>query len=268
VAWGLSDFLGGWWSRRNGAWITAVAVQVGSIATTVVAWMFLGGPLTPRDVLWAVLAGIGMGAGTGLLYRGLAKGAMGVVAPISALSAAVVPLTVGLLLGERPGLWAVLGIGAALPAIWLVSSDPEERAGRILSRDGALDGLLSGAGFGVAFVGLDQMTRASELTPVMIMQLVSIVPILLIARVSGEAAIPRSGSAWSAVWIGPLGAGANVAFMRAAQLGELTITSVLASLYPAITVLLAVLVLRERVRPTQAAGLALAALAVILISRP
>jgi drug/metabolite transporter (DMT)-like permease len=245
--------------------VTTVAVQAGALATISLAWLFQGGLVSIRDVAWALVAGAGMGVGTALLYRGLARGAMGVVAPVSALSAALVPLAVGLALGERPGLWAMLGIAAALPAIWLVASDPTEGG---FSSAGVTDGLWSGIGFGVAFVALGQRTPDAGLAPLVIVQLVSIPPVVLLARVMGAKSIPQTRSAWSAAWIGPLGAGANVAFVWAVQIGQLTVTSVVASLYPAATVALATALLREPLRRHQVVGLALAGFAVGLISLP
>ena len=261
VAWGVSDFLGGLWSRRHGPWVTALVVQVGALIAMTSAWLLHPHPLTTAQTLWALLTGIGVGAGTGLLYRGLSRGSMGIVAPLSAVTAALVPVTVGLATGERPTVWATVGISAALPAIWLISADLHDGG-----RGGELDGLLSGLGFGLAFVGLAQAGPQAGFARLAIIQLGSIVPILVLARVVGEKAIPRSRAAWAAAWIGPIGATANIAFVWAVQHGQLTVTSVLASLYPAVTVVLAALVLRESIRRTQATGLALATLAVVLIS--
>jgi drug/metabolite transporter (DMT)-like permease len=264
LGWGLSDFLGGLWSRRHGAWVIAVAVQGGSFIATLMAWLITGAStLATHDVLWAVVAGVGMGAGTGLLFRGLARGTMGVVAPLSALLAALMPLVLGLARGERPGASAVIGIAVALPAIWLVAAESEAATA---SARGASDGLLSGVGFGMAFIGIDQLTDHAGIGPLVVMQAISILPVLLLAWAASERAVPRNRRAWSAACIGVLGATANVTFLLAVERGPLTVTSVLASLYPAVTVILAVLVLRERIRRSQAAGLGLAALAVVLIS--
>ena len=263
MAWGISDFVGGLWSRRESPWVVAFVVQTGALAAAAVVALVAGQPISAPDGLWAVVAGLAAGAGTALLYRGLARGSMGVVAPMSAVTAAVVPTTGGVAMGERPGAWAVLGIALALPAIWLVSADRREK-----SRTGTWDGLWSGLGFGIYFLGSGQIDTEHALTPLALIQAVAFIPIMLLAALRREPLLPRSRSAWAVLWIGPLVAAANTAFLWAANLGQLAVTSVLASLYPAVTVALAAVVLRERIRGWQAVGLGLAAFAVILISLP
>src|SRR3954447_26167843 len=159
LAYGLSDFLGGFVSRRTSAWSVAVVGQSSSAACTALVALFVAGEATPADFGWAVLAGVGVGVGTGFLYRGFASGRMGVVAPVSAVGAALVPVLVGAVSGERLSLWVWLGVVAALPAIWLVSSAPsaDARAGRGALGAGLLDGALAGLGFGVLFAALGQV---------------------------------------------------------------------------------------------------------------
>ncbi|MGB3335674.1 MAG: EamA family transporter, partial [Devosia sp.] len=122
ACWGVSDFFGGVFSKRHGAWVTTVAVQLGALAGTAVAVLLLGGSPTHADWAWGTAAGLGVGAGTAYLYRGLSTGRMGVVAPVSAVGAALVPVAVGVSTGERPGVTAAVGIVIALPAIWLIAS--------------------------------------------------------------------------------------------------------------------------------------------------
>jgi drug/metabolite transporter (DMT)-like permease len=188
---------------------------------------------------------------------------MGVVAPMSAVTAALLPMAVGVATGERPGARAAVGICLALPAIWLISADTREQG-----RSGTWDGLWSGLGFGVYFLGSGQIQPEHALTPLALIQAVAFVPIVLLASMRREPLLPRAGSAWTVLWIGPLVALANAAFLWAVHLGQLVITSVLASLYPAVTVALAAIALREGIRRWQGVGLGLAALAVVLISMP
>jgi uncharacterized membrane protein len=153
TGWGVSDFFGGVFSKRHGAWVTTVAVQLGALAGTAVAVLLLGGSPTLADWVWGAAAGVGVGAGTAFLYRGLSTGRMGVVAPVSAVGAALVPVLVGVSIGERPGLTAVVGIVIALPAIWLIAStdDAQPRPAideRGSASTGLLDGVLAGVGFG------------------------------------------------------------------------------------------------------------------------
>src|SRR5919112_5831245 len=126
LAYGLSDFLGGILSRRTSAWSVAVVGQSSSALCTAVVALFVSGNPSAADFRWALLAGVGTGVGTGFLYRGLSSGRMGVVAPVSAVGAAFVPVLAGTVAGERPSILVWLGILAALPGIWLVSGTPDD----------------------------------------------------------------------------------------------------------------------------------------------
>ncbi|HET7325889.1 MAG TPA: DMT family transporter [Nocardioidaceae bacterium] len=269
VMYGLSDFVGGLLSRRTSVWPVAVVAQVASTALTGTAALLLPGQATPADWAWGALAGVGAGAGTAFLYRGLATGRMGVVAPLSAVGSALLPVVVGLVTGERPALWTWIGIGCALPAIWLVSraADSVELGGsghRV--GEGVVDGLLAGMGFGVLFAALGQVRDSAGLGPLALTQLASIVVVIALAAALRQPWVPRDRVAWRAVGVGALGAAATVLFLFASQSGLLTVASVLSSLYPAFTVLLAATVLREHIHRTQAVGLALAAAAVSLVA--
>jgi drug/metabolite transporter (DMT)-like permease len=220
-----------------------------------------------------VLAGLGSGAGAGFLYRGFAAGRMGVVAPVSAVGAAVVPLLVGVISGERPALLAWVGIGAALPGIWLVSREPvpedtgHAEAGRhSATAAGVVDGLLAGLGFGVLFAALGQIPDSAGLWPLALTQLLSVPAVVVIAGLLRERWMPRHRTAWHAVWVGLLSTVATAAFLLATQRGFLTISGVLASLYPAFTILLAAVVLKEHIHRAQAAGLVLCGGAVALVA--
>src|SRR4051794_12084722 len=190
LAYGLTDFLGGILSRRTSAWSVAVVAQVSSTACTVAVAASRGGDPAPAHLGWAVLAGVGSGAGTGFLYRGFATGRMAVVAPVSAVGAAVVPVLAGTLTGERLSFVVWLGILAALPGIWLVSSTPDDpvahadrdpRRGSLA--EGLVDGVLAGLGFGMLFAALGQVPDSAGLWPLALCQLVSIPAVVLLAVV-------------------------------------------------------------------------------------
>ncbi|HJR90654.1 MAG TPA: DMT family transporter [Aeromicrobium sp.] len=269
AGWGVSDFYGGVFSKRHGPWVTSVAVQLGALAGTVLAVLLLGGSPTAADWAWGAAAGLGVGAGTAFLYRGLSTGRMGVVAPVSAVGAAVVPIAVGLSTGERPGPLAAAGILIALPAIWLIAStdgnSPGAEARDVRESTGMLDGVLAGIGFGAGFVCIDRFQPAAELTPLLATQVVSLVPVMALALGTRQPFWPRR-QAWIGFILGPLGTLANACLLWAVQAGLLSVVSVLVSLYPAVTVALAASVLHERIHRAQAFGLGLAALAVALIS--
>lgn len=276
LGYGLSDFVGGVVSRRTSAWAVAVVVQLtATVPTAAVALLFAGSP-EGVDLSWGLLAGIGSGVGVGFLYRGFSRGRMSVVAPLSAVGAALVPVTVGLLLGERPGLLVSLAIVAALPGIWLVAQGEgattpsgqlgqDEQADGRTGGSGVLDGVLAGIGFGVMFAALGQVPEEAGLWPLTLALAVSTVAVAGLASVLGHSWWPDRGS-WAALPAGPLSAVAVVCFQLATRSGLLAVSSVLASLYPAATILLAMAVLRERIHPGQAVGLVLCGFTVALVA--
>ncbi len=265
---GLSDFVGGVVSRRASVWQVAVVTQVAAIVLVGVAALVVGGSPTTSEWLWGALAGVGTGAGTAFLYRGLSSGRMSVVAPISAVGAALIPVAVGFLTGDRPPILTWIGIGCAIPAIWLVSTTPgpdtAERRGRL--DPGVVDGVLAGMGFGLMFAALGQVSDSAGLGPLAAAEVVSVFAIVILATLLGHGWLPRERDSWWGLVVGALAAVAAILFLVASQTGMLTVAAVLASLYPVFTVLLAAVVLRERVAPAQAVGLVLALAAVVLVA--
>lgn len=270
LCYGFSDFLGGVLSRRTEVWSVAVVAQAGGFAGVLVAALLVTGNPADQALVWGAVSGLGNGAGTAFLYRGLAVGRMSVVAPLSAVGAALLPVTVGLVTGERPAALAWLGIGCALPAIWLISAGEgdEDVTGHTVARasTGVVDGIIAGLGFGFLFVALGQVPEGSGLMPVVLGQAVAVLVIVVLATVMRRPWVPRDRHAMAGLAVGALGATGVVLFQFATQTGLLAIASVLSSLYPAFTVLLAVLVLREHVHRGQGVGLALAGAAVTLVA--
>jgi drug/metabolite transporter (DMT)-like permease len=266
LAYGLSDFFGGVVSRRTSVWPVALTACGGAGLGTLVLALTVPGHPTGADLAWGLLAGVGSGVGTTFLYRGFARGRMGVVAPVSAVGAALLPAAIAVATGERPSLVVWLGIAVALPGIWLVSREPSsgEDSG---SAEGLLDGILAGVGFGLLFAALGQVPDGAGYWPVMASQIVSLVAVVVAALLLGGDPRPRQALEW---W-GGLGAGvlasiAVVGFLLARQSGLLSVAAVLTSLYPAFTVLLALLVLGERLHRAQAIGLALCAVSVACVA--
>jgi drug/metabolite transporter (DMT)-like permease len=252
----------------------AVVGQLSSSVCTAAIALALPGSPGPADFAWALLAGVGSGMGTGFLYRGFSTGRMSVVAPVSAVGAAVVPVLVGALGGERPSTLVWLGIVAALPGIWLVASVPEDDLARLdvaersrpPAADGVVDGVLAGLGFGVLFAALGQVPDSAGIWPLTVTQLVSVPVVVLLAVALRAAWVPRGRRVRWALLAGPLGAVATGAFLLASQRGFLSVAGVLASLYPASTVLLAAVLLRERIHRAQGLGLGLCAAAIALVA--
>jgi drug/metabolite transporter (DMT)-like permease len=270
LMYGVSDFIGGLASRRTSIWPVGLLACVGALAGSVVIALFRPGDPTAHDFLWGLLAGVGSGSGTAFLYRGLSAGRMGVVAPVSAVGAVVVPLLVGLLAGERPAGVAWLGIAVALPGIWLVSREEGAVDGATTGRGresvGLLDGILAGVGFGLLFAALGQVPETAGYWPLVANQASSVVSMGLVAVLLGGNPIPRRrAEAWGLL-PGVLATLAVLLFLLARHHGLLSLAAVITSLYPAFTVLLAITVLRERIHRAQAAGLVLCALTVTLVS--
>lgn len=264
LLYGCSDFLGGLASRRTSAWAVAFVASLAGAGFVLAAALLVGGSPDRGDLAWGALAGLGNGFGTAFLYRGLASGRMGVVAPISGVGAAVVPVAVGLATGERPGALVWAGILAALPGIWLVSREPTHLP--TARTGGVLDGVLAGLGFGTLFAALGQIPDGAGLLPLALNQLVAAVLVAGLATAAGASWRPSDRHAWAGVACGALGAAATGAFLLAAQSGALTVAAILASLYPAFTILLAATVLREHVHRSQALGLLLCGVAVACVA--
>ena len=221
-----------------------------------------------RAIAWGLASGLAGGTGTLVLYRGLARGQMSVVGPVSAVGAAVFPVLAGVALGERPGLLAVAGVLAALPAIVLVAASGALRArlGRGLLGGGVLEGVGAGLAFGILFIGLAQAGRNAGLWPVASEQTGTLLPVLLVAvktRVPLRIPVRAAGLP---VLAGASGMAATLAYFYATHFSMLAVAAVIVSLYPGATVLLARVVLHERFSLAQRAGLGLCALAVAAIA--
>jgi drug/metabolite transporter (DMT)-like permease len=267
AVYGLSDFLGGFVSRRASVWAVALASQIGALVVIgIAAWLLVDGRPTIGDLSWGALAGLGTGSGTAFLYRGLAEGRMGVVAPISAVGTALVPVAVGVVTGDRPSAVVWIGIACAIPAIWLVSASERSPAAAERMGAGVVDGILAGVGFGLMFSALGQVPERAGLAPLLAAEVSSVLAVVALAVAMGHAWRPRQRAAWWGLVVGALSAFAAVMFLYATQAGMLTVSAVLSSLYPVFTVLLAATLLRERIGGLQAVGLALAGAAVVMVA--
>jgi drug/metabolite transporter (DMT)-like permease len=269
---GVSDFVGGLVSRRTSVWPVGLLACVGALAGSLVLAVTQTGDASGADLGWGLLAGLGSGSGTAFLYRGLSTGRMGVVAPVSAVGAVLVPLVVGLLAGERPDLLAWAGIVLALPAIWLVSREEGAVDGSAPSPDtggvgvGLLDGVLAGVGFGVLFAALGQVPDTAGYWPLVGTQATSVVSMAVVALVLGGDPVPRRVTELWGLLPGLLATLAVLFFILATHHGLLSLAAVITSLYPAFTVLLAIVLLREHVHRAQAVGLGLCAVTIVCVS--
>ncbi|MEO6606030.1 MAG: DMT family transporter [Aeromicrobium sp.] len=263
LAYGISDFLGGIIAKKASPWQVAVVGQTSSGFFSLIAALFISGSPTSNDIALGALAGLGGGFGVVFLYRGLATARMGVVAPLSAIGTALLPVAVGLATGDRPSKLAVIGIVCAFPAIALISRVVDDNPAH---RGGVTDGILAGVGFGALFVFLGQVGDDAGLYPLAASQVTSVLAIIVMATILRQGWVPRDRGSWKAVTMGPLGATAQGSFLYATHHGLLSVVSVISSLYPASTVLLAAVILREKIHGWQGVGLVFAIVAVALVA--
>lgn len=266
VTYGVGDFFGGIAAKRNTATVVVALSQgFGLLCLAAVVALDRGADPVADDLVAGASAGsIGM-IGVVLLYRGLAGGTMSVVAPITAVGAGVVPFAWGLVTGERPSAVALAGVAAALAAVVLVSAaDAVEE--RTATGQDVLLALGAGAAFGCVFILLGTTEDQSGLWPVLAARVASVSLVTTGVLATGQRLRPASGSFPTIAAAGLLDVTANGLYVIAARVGLLSLVSVLSSLYPAATIVLARFVLRERMNRVQLAGVALALTGVALIA--
>jgi len=252
LSWGLGDFLGGLTSRTQHVLTVLVVSQVAGIAAAM-TWVVASGegfPGWPSTAL-AAAAGVGGCLGIASLYRGMAVGAMGIVAPVSAV-AAVIPFVVGIASGDRPSVLQIAGILLALAGVGVASREPRERGGG--QADGIGLALLAALGFGLYFVFADLAADDSVPFAVVTARGMSLLLALVAALVVGASLRPARATWPALVAVGLCDVGANMLFSLAVTRGYLSVVSVLSALYPVVTVALAAVVLHERVSRTQRLG--------------
>jgi drug/metabolite transporter (DMT)-like permease len=243
--------------------------QLAALVPLVLATALIGDPAPSAGAIaWGLAAGMAGLLGLSAFYRGLAVGTMSIVAPIAA-TGAVVPVVVGLVAdGERPGAAQVAGLAFALVGVVLAAREPERAGAAARSGRAALGlALVAAAGFGVTLVALERSTAAAGVPWAMLIARGLEIVVLIAAACVLRPAPPSGARAWRAlVVVGLFDVSANALFAVATTQGLLSIVSVLASLYPAATVLLARTMLHERVSRTQEAGVLVILAGVVAIS--
>jgi drug/metabolite transporter (DMT)-like permease len=272
VLYGSADFFGGLTARRANTIATVFLSQFAGLVLLLLVLPFLPTTVVSyRDWIWGFVAGFSGGIGVALLYRALALGAMAVVAPTTAVIAAIIPVLFAFVVGERLRPLTLVGIALAFVAIVLVSrpqrsADSPLQSGFRSLPPGVFLAVLAGVAVGLFFLSLARTTMAAGMWPLIAARIASIVLFGLIALVSGRTLRMSASATTTAVTGGTLDMLANALYMIAARIGPLSIVVTLASLYPASTVILARLVLGERISLMQGFGLgcALAAVAIIV----
>jgi drug/metabolite transporter (DMT)-like permease len=261
--WGAGDFTGGLSARRSDP-IRAVlfSYTVGLAAMVILALARREQLTTPADLAWGALAGLSGMLGVGFLFRGFTSGRMGIVAPVSAVLAAALPVLFEALTKGLPGQLQLAGFIVALLGIWLLSR-PQRLSG---PPKGLGMAILAGLGFGGFFIGLGQVGQNAVFWPLAAGRAASVAVLLAFTLITRRSLnLPRR-SLGLFVLAGLLDVGGNLFFLLSIQIGRLDVTAVLGSLYPAVTALIAWWAIKERLTLTQIFGVALAVLAIVLIT--
>ncbi|WP_205868893.1 DMT family transporter [Mycolicibacter senuensis] len=265
---GTGDFLGGLASRRvSPLRVLLVSTPLALVGLTATA-VATGGPIHPGAVGWGAACGLALGVASWWFYAALRSGPISVVSPLSAVVTAGVPVTAGLIRGERPGLVASVGIVLALVAVVLVSrevTDEDVRPHRFTPKVAWLT-IGAGVGFGLNFVFIEKAPVESVLWPLMFARLAATVVVIIIAAAAGDLRLPSGTPMKLSLTAGMMDVGANVAMLLALRNSSLSLGGMLISLFPVVTVLLAIAVLRERVHPWQVVGMAAAVVSVAMIT--
>jgi drug/metabolite transporter (DMT)-like permease len=267
LCWGVSDFIGGLSARRLPLLFVMVSSQAAGLAVVIGVVAIRG---TDAPALVRLLPAVGGGlAGIAALtsfYRALAIGTMSVVAPIAATGVSV-PVVVGIARGDHPAASQLIGIVIAVIGVVLASREHGpgiEDPGA--SRASVALALLAAGGFGCYFVGVQSSARADPMWALLASRVAGVVLLLAVAAVQGGIAVARPGRLWLLAVMGVLDVSATGFYAVATRHGLLSVVSVAASLYPLATVLLARVVLGERVRRVQELGIAAALAGVVLMA--
>jgi drug/metabolite transporter (DMT)-like permease len=267
LSWGGGDFAGGLVSRRTGPWRTVLYGEAIGLAILFVLIYFNPEPL-PDAPSWfyaAVAGGLGT-MGLLFLYAAMTQGKMSIAAPVSALLAAALPVFVGFFTEGLVDLLTFMGFAAALGAVWFVSQGDGEAKSIFAQIADLRLPLLAGLGFGAYFVMMHQATQNATYWPIIAGRAAGFAVILFFTLVRREGfAVQRD--TWPILGInGALDVGGSYFYVLAGQTGRMDVAAVLASLFPAATVLLARFILGERLSRRQALGVTLALLAIVLLT--
>ncbi len=288
LLYGSGDFLGGMASRRAHVLAVLMLADSAGVVVALAAAALSPGPVRIAGLAWGISAGLVGGLGLIIFYAGLATGPMSVVAPVSGLVSTILPVAFALGEGERPGAGVYAGALLCLVAIVLASSagraSPDGSSGATarpgIQRQGVprpararpgravAYGVASGMAFGLFFLLIRNAGHSGALWPVAAGRIGELAVVLIAAAVLRRSVLPRGADGrllLAAAGAGAIDVVANICYVLATRTGMFGLAVVLASLYPGVTVLLARLVLCERLRPVQRAGLGLAAIGILLV---
>jgi drug/metabolite transporter (DMT)-like permease len=275
LGYGVADFLAGMAGRRDSVIRVTLMVYAAGMLTiaVILPWVHAGRP-SVSALAWGALSGTGQAAGALALIAGFRRAPFSIAAPLSAVIGAGLAVLVGVLIGERPSPFAWAGVLLAVPAIMAVSVSARSRtvvaAGnpRLLRerRVGVGFGIGAGAGCAVSLIGLGEAGSTAGLWPVLAVQVAALTTVGVVAASTGDLHSPSHGSWGQSTASGVLGCGAAIFYLLATHAGLLAVAAVVTSLFPVVTVGLAVAVAGEQLGRIRLAGLALATISISLIA--
>ena len=264
ASWGSGDFSGGIASKRNHVYNVVIFSQIiGMVFLFILALLFLEPIPSSTNLLWGGIAGLAGALGLLALYKGLSTGQMSIIAPLSAIIAVTIPLVVSIIVEGPPAVLQFFGFGFALLAVWFISqSNNQIQLGLVEFKLI----LLAGLGFGFFFIFINQIQGNFVFWPLIVARIFSISLLVGISIFAKQFKVPDAKNLPVIALAGIFDVGGNAFFVLAAQTGRLDISAVLSSLYPAATVILAWLLLKERLSRVQFLGIVCAIVAIILIT--
>lgn len=264
ASWGAGDFSGGLASKRTSAYsVVAISQFVSLVFLILFAFLLPEENISSQDIILGAIAGVCGAAGLVALYSGLARGPMGVVAPVTAVVAAIVPVFFSIFTEGFPHPRQFAGFGIAIAAVWLISQTDENTKFRL--GDLKLP-IFAGIGFGIFFILIGRISDSAIWWPLVSARITSICLVILVALIGRKLEVPAANQLPIIALAGIFDTGGNAFFALATRLGRLDISAVLSSLYPAFTVLLAWIILKERLTTRQWSGVVLVIFAILLIA--
>lgn len=266
VIFGIADFSGGYATKRTPVRQVVLFSQAVGFVWILIAAPIIGSELVrAEDMMWGAFAGFSGMAALLLFYKGLAHGKVSVVSPLAAITGIALPVAFGTIIGERASALAAFGIVLAFPAVWLISRADDDGDSE-LWRGGALHGLVAGCGFGGFFILISRSSDLSGMWPLVGARATTVLTMTVVLLASRALLpLPEKSQWWIIAVSGVADVAANLLFIVAVRDSLLILASVIISLYPVSTLILARIVLGERTVALQRVGLVLGLVAVVMI---
>lgn len=265
ICWGAGDFSGGFASKRANVYSVVLITQTVGVFLLAASAYLMAEEMPPLgSMIWGAIAGVFISIGLLALYHGLSQGRMGFVAPISAVIAAIVPVIYGSFYEGLPAVHQMIGFGFALVAVWLIAGGGDGNS-KIKRTDLVLP-LIAGMGFGLFFITIDKVSDTAVFWPLTAARIAAVIALIIFIALNKQVYLPPKKVLPVIIIAGIFDTGGNTFFALASQAGRLDIASIITSLYPAGTVLLAWIMLKEKLSFKQWIGVAVAMLAIVFIS--